>query len=151
MTEWSRIIEAIGLAQGPERETGRILLLTCWEATTESDHAQRCVLAHYLADTETELDAEIAWDECALAEHPFVRDEDLAPLGIPSAAGFVPSLELNVADGHHRRGDLAAARRHLERGRAAAATLPDDGYGAMIRGGLDALGRRLAESASNGG
>lgn len=151
MPEWTRIMEAIGLAQGPERAAGRTLLRQCWEATTDEDHAQRCVLAHYLADTEADteagLDAEIGWDERALAEHRSVRDEDLRALGIASARGFVPSLELNLADGYHRRGDVDLARLHLKRGRAAAAALHHDGYGAMIRGGLDALGQRLAESA----
>lgn len=144
MPEWTRIIEAIGVAQGPERAAGRTLLLDCWAATTGDDHAQRCVLAHYLADTETDLDAEIAWDERALAEHRFVRDGDLGPLGIASAGGFVPSLELNLADGYHRRGDVDLARLHLERGRSSADSLHDDGYGAMIRGGLEGLGQRLA-------
>lgn len=149
MHDWTKILEAIGAAQGPDKEQGRALLEQCWDATEAGDHAQRCVLAHYLADTASELDEEIQWDETAVAEHRFIEDADLLPLGIPSAAGFVPSLELNLADGHHRRGDRERARRHLERGRAAAGALGDDGYGAMIRAGLDALAQRLAGSDSN--
>lgn len=151
MSEWTRIIEAAGLAQGPGQAAGRALLLECWESTSPVEHARRCVLAHYLADTETDLDAEIAWDVRALEEHRFMADADLAPLGIGSAAGFLPSLELNLADGYHRRGEPDRAREHLDRGRAAVDALGDDGYGTMIRRGLDALERRMADPVATDG
>ena len=143
MTMWEEIIDAVGAAMGGDKPEGRRRLLTCWESTAPQDHAYRCVLAHYLADTETEVDAEIAWDEAALAAHAGVRDEDLVPLGIPSAKGFAPSLHLNLGDGYLRRGDLDAARRHHAQGLAQTDKLAADGYGAMIRAGLDNLGKRI--------
>ena len=144
MTTWEEIIDAVGVALGGDKPEGRRRLLACWEATAPQDHAYRCVLAHYLADTETALDDEIAWDEAALAAHDGVRDEELVPLGIPSAKGFVPSLHLNLGDGYLRRGDLEAARRHHAQGLAGADSLSPNGYGAMIRAGLDNLGKRIA-------
>jgi hypothetical protein len=38
------------------------------------------------------------------------------------------------------------ALEHLERGLAAVGSLGDDGYGRMIKGGLDRLGERLVSA-----
>lgn len=146
VSEWTAITSAIGLALGGDRAGGREALLTCWADTAEHDHAQRCVIAHYLADTQDLLADEVAWDERALAEHSDVEDGDLAHLGIPSALGLLPSLHLNLGDGHLRRGDVELAAMHLRRGLAAADVLGDDGYGGMIRGGLTRLQARLDEA-----
>lgn len=143
MTEWEKIIDAITAVLGGDRTEGAARLRELWDASGPEEHAQRCVLAHYLADLEAELPDEVWWDERALAEFTHVRDGDLAVIGIASAAGLAPSLHLNLGDGYLRQGNIADARDQLRRGRAAAGALPEDGYGAMIRGGLDGLGRRL--------
>ena len=143
MDDWTTITTAIGEVLRGERVRGRRLLLECWEATTPTDHAHRCILAHYLADTETELEQEIVWDEIALEEHGFLQDNDLAALGIPSTDGFQPSLHLNLADGYRRIGKTALAQAHLAKGQATLGALKDDGYGKMIRAGLDNLSQRL--------
>ena len=140
---WDDTLAAVTLALGGDRTGGLEALTECWAATDPSDHAQRCVLAHYLADLQDSLEDEIAWDEAALRSFAGVLDADLAPLGIPSAAGLAPSLHLNLGDGYARRGDLDAARAQLDAGLSAAGVLPDDGYGAMVRGGLDRLRERL--------
>jgi hypothetical protein len=43
-------------------------------------------------------------------------------------------------------GDLDRAREQLERGQAAVGSLGDDGYGQMIKGGLDRLGEQSASA-----
>lgn len=144
MSDWTTITTAIGVTLGGEKDRGHRLLTDCWEATTPTDHAHRCILAHYLADTETELEQEIAWDEIALQEHGFLQDDELASLGIPSVNGLQPSLHLNLADGYHRMGKTVLAREHLAKGQATLGALKDDGYGKMIRAGLDNLAQRLA-------
>jgi hypothetical protein len=58
-------------------------------------------------------------------------------------AAMYPSLHLNLADCHRRLGDLDRARDHLAQGQAAAGALPDDGYGQLIRGGLDRLAEQV--------
>ena len=90
MTQWEDITRAVGLALGGEKERGREALADCWTGTTEVDHAQRCVTAHYLADLQTSLEDEVAWDEAAMDEFAHVSDEDLAPVGITSAAAMAP-------------------------------------------------------------
>ncbi|MEV6862819.1 hypothetical protein AB0M44_17695 [Streptosporangium subroseum] len=57
--------------------------------------------------------------------------------------GFYPSLHLNLGEAYRKLGDLGHARDHLERGRAAIDALGDDGYGKMIRAGLEGLADRL--------
>lgn len=120
--------------------------MPCWLAWADlapAEHAQRCVLAHYLADVHDDLDDEVAWDERALAAYESVGEHDLAAIGIPSAACFAPSLHLNLGDGYLRQGRPVDARRELESGRAAEDALGDDGYAHMIRSGLDGLQSRL--------
>lgn len=142
MSSWEEVLEAVQAALTGQPEGGD-LLRECWAATSPDDHAQRCVLAHYLADLEPALEDEIAWDEIALAEFPAVADADLAPVGIVSAAGLAPSLYLNLADGYLRRGDPAAAEVQYQRGVDSLPLLADDGYGSMIRDGYARLRDQL--------
>ncbi|WP_223881025.1 hypothetical protein [Nesterenkonia ebinurensis] len=140
---WAVITEAIGVALSGEKGQGHKLLLESWRATASSNHAQRCVLAHYLADTEEELAKEVAWDEAALGEYRHLEEDSLASIGVTSARGFEPSLRLNLADGYHRLDKLEAAREQLAAGQACAAVLGNDGYGNMIRTGLSNLAQRM--------
>lgn len=146
MSNWTIITAAIGVALNGDKDRGQELLLDCWNATGPGDHAHRCILAHYLADTQTELEKEIAWDQIALDEHGFLADDDLAPLGIASAQGMLPSLQLNLADGYHRQDRFALAREHLNQGLAHADALNTDGYGKMILAGLNNLAQRIDAS-----
>ena len=107
MTAWEDIVGAVQLSLGGQRERGRRQLEACWSGTVPDDHAQRCVLAHYLADTQDDLDDEIGWDETALHEFAHVGEHELSTIGIASAAGLAPSLHLN----------LGARRRHRARPR----------------------------------
>jgi hypothetical protein len=146
VTDWRDITNAIGLALGGDQPRGRESLLACWETTTDTDHSQRCVLAHYLADLQSSLQDEVAWDERALSEHAYVVDEDLAPVGMASALALAPSLHLNLGDGYLRQGRLDDARTQLRAGMKAVSALPMDGYGALVRSGLVRLQQRLQEA-----
>ena len=146
MTSWTEITEAVGLTLSGDREKGGAALADAWAGTADEDHAQRCVLAHYLADVQPVLADEVRWDEIALDEHRHLADDDLAPIEIPSARGLLPSLHLNLGDGYLRQGLIDDARAHLARGQEHASARADDGYGAMVRRGLSALEQRLAES-----
>ena len=143
MTEWSDVLGGVTQALGGDRESGRRRMLAAWDATGPDDHARRCVLAHYLADLEPDVADEVGWDERALDAFAHVADDELAPVGIPSAAAMAPSLHLNLADGYRRQGRLPEARQHLERAEACAGTLGADGYGEMLRGGIARLRERL--------
>jgi hypothetical protein len=144
MTQWPTVIEAIGVALAGDRERARESLAECWQGTSARDAAQRCVLAHYLADIQDELHNEVAWDETALVAFVDVAETDLAPIGLPSAGALEPSLRLNLGDGYRRQGRFEDAKAQAYAGQAIAHVLADDGYGQMISKGLDRLQRRLA-------
>jgi len=146
MSGWDAVIAAV--AQAQQGQDGYEALLEQWAATGADDHAQRCVLAHYLADREPELDDEVVWDEVALREHALLADNALAVIGVPSTRAMAPSLHLNLGDGYLRQGRVEEARVQLEAGLEAADALGDDGYGALVNGGLDRLAQRLAQLRS---
>lgn len=98
MTRRDEIGTAVAVTISGGSVKGRRDLLACWAGTATTAQARRCVVAHYLADLEDDLDAEVVWVEKALDAHGHVSDADLAPVGIPAAAGLAPSLHLNLGD-----------------------------------------------------
>ncbi len=107
---------------------------------------ERCLIAHYLADTVTDPAGALVWDRRALQAAEQIDPALPGPAGL-SAESMLPSLHLNIAENHRLLGDNAAAAAHLESGRAQVWRLADTGYGGMIRAGLDRLADRLANSA----
>lgn len=108
------------------------------------DPLHRCTLAHLAADVEDDPRDELEWDVRALAAADELTDERARRFHPSlSAAGFYPSLHLNLADVHRRLGSPADARRHLDLARDRVGTLNDDGYGRMIRNGIERCGERL--------
>ena len=148
MADWDDVLAAVAAGLGGDKPVARRLLTECWDRTSEQEHGQRCVLAHYLADAQDDLDAEIRWDETALREHGFLSDGDLAPVGITSVEAMLPSLYLNVGDGYLRDGRYELACQHHEAGQLYTRHLAADGYGAMIRSGLDNLGLRISAAGT---
>ena len=143
MTQWRGVVEAVTVALGGDRVRGRVLLEEAWDLTGPDDVAQRCVLAHYLADVQDDVEHEVAWDERALAAFATVADADLAPVGIEHAAGMAPSLHLNLGDAYLRQGRVDDAAAQLERAEGTLGALADDGYGALVRRGVAGLADRL--------
>jgi hypothetical protein len=140
----ARIHEAM-LAAGGDREAARARFQALWEAIgPEGDPLHRVALAHHMADVQDDPAQAIAWDERALAAADRLGDDRARSHHESlSVQAFYPSLHLNLAEGHRRLGDTEAAHRHLALGRRALDALPDDGYGRLIRGGLDRLAARL--------
>lgn len=146
--DWPDVVAAVTTTLGGDRDAGRRDLLRCWESLGHTGYAaQRCVLAHYLADLEPDLDDEVRWDERALAAYADVQPHDLEAIGIPEAAGLAPSLHLNLGDGYRRQGRMREAQDQVAAGLVASGSLSDDGYGAMVRSGLQRLADRLAAGA----
>ncbi|MGH3631631.1 MAG: hypothetical protein ACRDRL_29860 [Sciscionella sp.] len=98
-----------------------------------------------MADVQDEVHEELRWDLEALAAADLLTDERAARGGVTGpVAGFYPSLHLNLAECYRKLGELDLAREHLDRGRASVGALRNDGYGEMIKVGLDRLADRLA-------
>ncbi|MCF0096986.1 hypothetical protein [Micromonospora sp. MH99] len=131
----TRIIEAVQLGHTGAPAQARELLTALWdEIGPAGDALHRCTLAHHLADLQDTLDAELRWDERALAAVSALTDERVKR-HLPSlqVQAFLPSLYLNLADCHRRLGNPGPAREYLARAREHLAPLPDDPYGESIR------------------
>ncbi|KAA9376506.1 hypothetical protein F5972_24180 [Microbispora cellulosiformans] len=145
----TRIGQAVELHHGQgQRDAARDLFAQIWDdiGGEQGDPLHVCVLAHSMADVQDDVRQELMWDLRALAAADLVTDERVAEAGVPlSVAGLYPSLHLNLAECYRKLGDLGRAREHLQKARAEIGALGDDGYGRLIRGGLDRLAEQLDE------
>jgi hypothetical protein len=133
------------LHRAGDREEARNRLTLLWSQTTgEGDLFHRCTIAHYLADTQNDLAAELEWDRRALAAADALTEDEVQwgehRLAVRS---LYPSLYLNLAAGHAKLGEVAAARRELRRAQDVLPSLADDEYGAGIRAAVQRLERQL--------
>jgi hypothetical protein len=144
-----RIGKAVERGQGGERAAARQMLSGLWEEIApQGDALHRCALAHYLADLQDDLNEELLWDLRALEAAGSISEDRARQAGVVSPVrGFYPSLHLNLGEAYRRLGDAVLAREQLRLGLAAVDALDDDGYGRMIRGGLDRLAQRLGPGA----
>ncbi|MFF0155010.1 tetratricopeptide repeat protein [Micromonospora sp. NPDC005203] len=131
----TRIGEAVQLGRSGQKGPARDTLTALWdEIGPTGDAFHRCTLAHYLADLQDTTEAELTWDERALAAVSDLTDERAQRyLSSLQVQAFLPSLYLNLADCHRRLGNPARAREHLARASDHLVHLPDDPYGEAIR------------------
>jgi hypothetical protein len=143
----ARIVEAVGLAQAGHGDAARPRFAEIWEEIgAQGDPLHRCTLAHYAADVQSDVEAELMWDLRALAAADEVTDERAQRYDSSlSVARFYPSLHLNLADVYRRLGDREKAREHVVCAEAALDALEDDGYGRLIREGVVRTAAQLAE------
>lgn len=143
----TRIGQAIMLLHGGDREEARNRFGALWsELGADGDALHRCTLAHYMADTQDDPGDELAWDLRALTAAEGAGDGRAAEhRDIPAVRAFYPSLHLNLAADYLKLQRPDSARIHLQRARAAAESLADDGYGGGVRAAIDRLELRLRE------
>ncbi len=115
------------------------------EIGDNGDALYRCTLAHYAADVETDPRQSLLWNQRSLDAVAMLSDERLKTT-FPelSVAGFRPSLHLNLAQDHFELGALEEASRALDAAEEDMPALSDDGYGAMVRLGIDRLRGKIA-------
>jgi hypothetical protein len=143
MTQIGRGME---LAQRGEQEAARKVFAQVWSGIGQEggDPLHRCAVAHAMADVQDDVHEELIWDLRALAAADRITDGRAAQAGVTSpVSGFWPSLHLNVGERYRKLGDLGKAREHLQRGQATVGSLPADGYGRLVKRGLDRLAERL--------
>ncbi|AWL89583.1 hypothetical protein AMK14_25930 [Streptomyces sp. TSRI0445] len=143
----TRIGQAIMLLHGGDREEARNRFGALWsELGADGDALHRCTLAHYMADTQDDPGDELAWDLRALTAAEGAGDGRSAEhRDLPAVRAFYPSLHLNLAADYLKLQRPDSARIHLQRARAAAESLADDGYGGGVRAAIDRLELRLRE------
>ena len=141
----TRVGEGIALSQAGDKDAARRLFADLWEQVgADGDPLHRCAVAHWMADLHDDPAEELEWDLRALDAADSVTADRARQAGVAApVAAMYPSLHLNIAEAYRRLHDDERAHWHLARGRAAVGALPDDGYGQMIRGGLDRLADRL--------
>lgn len=138
---WSEVLAAAGTTG----MTGTAeALVSCWARTRPSDIAQRCVLAHYLADQQTTARNSLLWDLRALNHGRRLASDALVEVGICDVARILPSLHLNVAASYRRTGAVRQSRRHARKAQAAAAHLRGWG-GSQVDHPLDAATEHAIE------
>ncbi|MBC7544966.1 MAG: hypothetical protein H7338_19755 [Candidatus Sericytochromatia bacterium] len=140
-----RITAAISLLQSGDRDGARSAFTDIWvEIAKDGDPFHRCTLAHYMADAQDDHQAELMWDIRALAAADSLTDDRVkAHHASLQLKAFYPSLHLNLAADYRKLGDQPNARAHIVLARQCVETLPDDGYGNLIRGGIDRLNDQL--------
>ncbi|MEU8326297.1 tetratricopeptide repeat protein [Nonomuraea sp. NPDC048881] len=132
-------------------EAARELFARIWDdiGGEQGDPLHVCVLAHSMADVQDDVRQELMWDLRALAAADQVTDEQVAQAGVAlPVVALYPSLHLNLGECYRKLGDLDRARDHLDQARAGIDALADDGYGRLIRGGLDRLADLLNSNNS---
>jgi hypothetical protein len=131
-----------------ERAEGRQILLEMWEQLdAKKDVFHRCVAAHYLADTEDDVQAELEWDRKALAEAESIGEDRSHP-SVAAVRAFYPSLHLNLADDFRRLGDFERARHHVDQGSGYVEHLGIDAYGQTVRSALLRVDAQISERDS---
>ena len=140
--------EALGLSQAGDRVGARSRFDALWaEVGPAGDPLHRCAIAHAMADVQEDVHDELAWDLLALGAADELTDERVADAGVTSpVASFYPSLHLNLGDAYRRLGQTEQAIEHVRLARASLDTLPDDGYGALVRSGIERLEARLEDA-----
>lgn len=147
----ARVTAAVRRGHTGDRAAARTELEALWSEVeqTGGDALHRCVIAHYTADLQDDDRVELMWDERALAAIDEVSDARAQAFHESlHVRGFLPSLYLNLADDHRRLGDPARAEHFLVKARAESDALGDDAYGALVRSGVDHVGRALAEGTT---
>lgn len=148
--DMTRIMAAVTTLQAGDIVTARTALRDLWNTLREhGTPTQRCTIAHFLADTEDEVDAELAWDLLALQAATGCDRPDDSDALTSDLESFLPSLHLNIGDAYRRLGNLDRARDHARFGLARTAALPPGGYGDMVRNGLERLLARLSEAEAS--
>jgi len=89
---------------------------------------EKFTAAHYVARHQKNTSDKLKWDTLALNLALKLNDDKLK--------GTYPSLYLNIGKCYEDLKDLQNARAHYERALSYTDALADDGYGKMIKGGI---------------
>ncbi len=141
------LYDAILVAQSGDHNGAR----TLFEAILPkigSDAAQNCILAHYMADVQEELEDELFWDLRSLQYLEEVKDERIVVVEATLAtAEFFPSVYLNIASCYKRLGNFDESARYLSLAEESCSVLADDGYGKFIRNRIASLGEEIRKDS----
>ncbi len=112
--------------QGQLTEAGNIFN-EAWNIATND--FEKFTAAHYVARHQKTTSEKLKWDETAL-NHALNIEEK-------TVKGALPSLYLNIGKCYEDLSDFENAKKHYQSAFSLTSFLPDDGYGNMIRAGIN--------------
>nr|WP_295924930.1 tetratricopeptide repeat protein [uncultured Dyadobacter sp.] len=129
---------AEGIALEGEPERAGLYYQKAWDAAVNNE--ERFIAAHYVARIQPTVLEKLRWDQIALNEALSVDKEYIK--------AALPSLYLNLGKCYEDRSDFKAAIAHYEQGLTFSKHLNDDGYGTMVKSGLEGGLKRVASNAA---
>jgi len=124
------------MAEGEGRAgDARDLFARAW--AQRADDFEACVAAHYLARHQPTAEETLRWNQVALERAEAAGDERVR--------GFYPSLYLNLGKSYEDTGARAEAARCYRMAERRLDDLPADGYGNMLRRGIQQALLRVAD------
>lgn len=118
-----------------ESEEAYRLFLQAWNES--ANDFEKIISAHYVARHQKNIKDKLKWDEMALQLALKMDDESMKT--------NYPSLYLNIAKCYEDLLDFPNARLNYQSALLFAKALPDDGYGNMIRSGIQKGIERVAD------
>jgi tetratricopeptide (TPR) repeat protein len=112
--------------EGKNEEAAKIFQ-QAWEDA--ANDFEKFIAAHYVARHQNNIAEKLKWDETALNLALNIDSDDVK--------GAYPSLYLNIAKGYEDMEDFAKAHENYRLALDFTAFLLDDGYGNMIRSGIN--------------
>lgn len=119
--------------QGDTR-AAKEFFMTAWERSVSDLEA--FIAAHYVARHQADPQQELEWNLVALA-----KSQSLPEAGVSE---YLPSLHLNAGKSFEDLGRFSEAEKHYREANKYATTLADNGYGRMIKRGIQSGLERLA-------
>lgn len=108
------------------------------QAWNESENdLEKFISAHYFARHQKSIEDKLKWDETALRHALKVQVVDVT--------GGLPSLYLNIAKGYEDLKNFEKAKLYYNEANTFAALLPNDGYGKLLRSGINSGLERIKE------
>lgn len=103
------------------------LFQQAWNEATNA--TEKFTAAHYIARHQDSIESKLKWDETALSLALSIEGEEIKAV--------YPSLYLNIAKCHEDLKDFDKALENYQLALSFTPALPNDGYGNMIRAGID--------------
>ncbi len=108
-------------------EEAAAIFQQAWEQAANDFDKFTC--AHYIARHQKTVTDKLKWDETALRLALAIKEDGIE--------GTYPSLYLNIAKCYEDLNDFPSAKENYQNALSYAGFLPDDGYGNMIRAGIE--------------
>jgi rifampin ADP-ribosylating transferase len=128
-------------AKGMEMEANQkpdqaqALFLQAWDEATND--FEKFIAAHFVARHQKSVEDKLKWDETAL-EFALKIDDD-------NMTANYPSLYLNIAKCYEDLNDIDNAQKNYETALSYANFLPGNGYGQMVKSGINKGLERLSK------